>query len=130
MKVAAVFLEVTDLAKSNDMKKKTKFWIIIIVSIIVIINLSPVNYFFQQNYSYHNKDGSFTYTEQLGKGLDYEVGKIRFNRFKKLNPDKDHILYRDFTLKPWRFWEWWQMIKHFERFTLPYDQEIANKMLQ
>lgn len=23
-------------------------------------------------------------------------------------------------LKPWRFWEWWQMVRHFERFKLPY----------
>jgi hypothetical protein len=123
MKVVGVSLAAMDLVKSNDMKKKTKFWIAIIISIIVITNLPPVNYFFQQNYSYQNKDGSFTYTEQQGKGLDYEVGKIRFNRFKKQNPDKDHVLYRSFTIQPWRFWEWWQIIAHFERFTLPYHSE-------
>ncbi len=101
------------------MKKKTKIWTIVIVSIVAISNLPPINYFWQESYSYQNIDGSFNYTEQPGKGLDYEVGKIRFERFQKQNPNKDHTLYRTFTLKPWRFWEWWQMIRHFERFTLP-----------
>lgn len=95
----------------------------VIVSIVAISNLPPINYFWQESYSYQNKDGSFTYTEQPGKALDYNVGKIRFERFQKLNPNKNQTLCRNFTLKPWRFWEWWQMIKHFERFTLPYHQK-------
>lgn len=105
------------------MKNKTKIWIIIIVSIVMITNLPPINYFFGESYSYQNKDGSFSYTEQPGKGLDYEVGKIRFERFQKQNPNKDQTLYRNFTLKPWRFWEWGQIIRHYERFTLPYYQK-------
>lgn len=102
------------------MKKKTKTWIIIIVSIVIITNLPPINYFLEENYSYQNKDASFTYVEKPGKGLDYEVGQIRFERFQKQNPNKDQTLYRTFTLKPWRFWQWWQMLRHFERFKLPY----------
>lgn len=105
------------------MKKKTKIWTIVIVSIVAISNLPPINYFWQEGYSYQNMDGSFTYTEQPGKALDYNVGKIRFERFQKLNPNKNQTLYRNFTLKPWRFWEWWQMIKHSERFTLPYHEK-------
>ncbi len=119
MKVVGVYPEVMDLVKLSNMKKKTKIWIAVILSTVVVANIPPVNYFFQESYTYQNKDGSFSYTEQSGKGLNYEVAKIRFNRFKEQNPDKDQNLYRTFTLKPWRFWEWWQMIAHSERFKLP-----------
>jgi len=105
------------------MKKRTKIWIITALSIIAISNLPPISYFLQESYSYQNQDGSFIYTEQPGKGMDYEVGKIRFERFQRLNPEKNPTLYRTFTIKPWRFWEWWQMIKHHEKFSLPYFQK-------
>lgn len=94
-----------------------------IVIIIAFSNLPPINYFWQESYTYQNKDGSFVYTEHPGKALDYNVGKIRFERFKQLNPTKNQTLYRNFNLKPWRFWEWWQMIKHYERFNLPYIRQ-------
>ena len=119
MRAVGASPEAMDLVKLSNMKKKTKIWIAVILSTVVITNLPPVNYFLQESYSYQNKDGSFSYTEQPGKGLDYEVGKIRFDRFKERNPNKDQTLYRTFTLKPWRFWEWWQMVSHSERFRLP-----------
>jgi len=102
------------------MKKKTRIWIIVVLSTIAISNLPPINYFLQESYSYQNRDGTFSYTERPGKGMDYKVGLIRFERFQKLHPEKNHTLYRNFRLKPWRFWEWWQMITHSERFNLPY----------
>lgn len=105
------------------MKKNRKFWLKVIVIFVIIANLPPVNYLFRESYSYQNIDGTFTYTEQPGKGLDYEVGKIRFNRFIEQNPNKNHVLYRNFTIKPWRFWEWWQMVANLERFNLPYLPE-------
>lgn len=98
---------------------KAKIWITL-VSIIFISNLPPINYFLQENYNYQNKDGSFRYTEEPGKGLSYDVGRIRFERFKRLNPNKDQILYRSFKLKPWRFWEWYKMLANYQRFTLPH----------
>lgn len=105
------------------MKRKTKFIICTITAFIIISNLPPIAFFFQENYSYQNKDGSFKFQEQSGKSLDFEVCKIRFDRFKKLNPSNDQVLYRNFTIKPWRFWEWWQMVAHSERFTLPYNSK-------
>jgi hypothetical protein len=103
------------------MKKQTKRWLVIVVIIIIISNLPPINYFFQECYTYQNNDGSFKYTEDSEKGLDYEVGQIRWNRFQKcnsVNPNK--TLYRTFTLKPWRFWEWWNMLSNAKRFDYPY----------
>jgi len=79
MKVAGVFLAVTDHVKSNNMKNKIKFWIIAIALIVVITNLPPINYFLQQSYSYRNEDNSFTYTEESGKGLDYQAGIINLS---------------------------------------------------
>ena len=39
------------------------------------------------------------------------------------NPDKDlgdNHLFRTFTIKPWRFWQWGDMLFHSDRFRLPY----------
>lgn len=103
------------------MKKTTKITLTAFLTLIIISNLPPISFFFQENYAYQNKDGSFRYQEQSGKGLDFEIGKLRFERFKTENPDNpNRQLYRNFEIKPWRFWEWWQMTAHNERFTLPY----------
>lgn len=45
--------------------------IIILVAIIIISNLPFFNFFLQENYTYTNKDGSFTYSEEAGKGKSY-----------------------------------------------------------
>jgi hypothetical protein len=101
------------------MKRRNNTIIILIASIIIISNLPPITYFLQEAYRYQNKDGSFQF-EENGTVQSFDVAKARFNSFKNKNPDNPNkILYRTFTLKPWRFWEWWQMIIHFERFRLP-----------
>ncbi|KIA92224.1 hypothetical protein OC25_17435 [Pedobacter kyungheensis] len=103
------------------MKRKIKTLILVIASIVFISNLPPITYFLQENYHYQNKDGSFQFSEQGGPTQDFDVAKSKFESFKLKNPDNPHkTLFRTFTLKPWRFWEWWQMIRHFERFKLPY----------
>lgn len=86
--------------------------------------MPPVTYFFQEQYHYQNQDGSFQFLEPGGPTQDFDVARQRFESFKikyPRNPNK--TLFRTFKLKPWRFWEWWQMIKHFERFTLQYHQK-------
>ena len=91
-----------------------------VAAIIIISNLPPVSYFLQEEYHYQNKDGSFNFTE-ISNIHDFEVCKRQFESYISKNPhNSNKILYRKFTLKPWRFWEWWQMIAHFERFNLPY----------
>jgi len=103
------------------MKRKHKVIIIVIVSIVFISNLPPITYFLQEEYHYQNKDGSFHFSEPGGATQGFDIAKKRFESFKTKNPDNPNKeLFRTFKLKPWRFWEWWQMIKHFERFTLPY----------
>jgi hypothetical protein len=49
---------------------------------IAISNTSPIQFFTLDSYQYRNADDSFTYTEFPAKGLDFEVGIKRWERFK------------------------------------------------
>ena len=102
------------------MKRKTKITIIAVAVIIIISNLPPVTYFFQEEYHYRNQDASFEFTEQGGSTQDYEVAIARFEIFKARHPAKNRdTLYRTFKFKPWRFWEWWEMITNYQKYDLP-----------
>ncbi len=120
MKLVAKYQKVMDHVELNKMKRKNKIFLLIITAIVFISNLPPITYFLQEKYHYQNKDGSFQFSEQGGPTQDFEVAKAKFESFKIKNPKNPHQrLFRTFTLKPWRFWEWWQMIRHYERFSLP-----------
>ncbi|WP_419699068.1 hypothetical protein [Mucilaginibacter sp. NFX135] len=99
--------------------------IILIITVIIIgSNLPFFSFFLEENYTYSNKDGSFTYSEESGKGKSYWGCQRLYGYFLCQHPEKntgDIRLYRTFTIKPWRFWEWRQMIFHSERFLLPYQ---------
>lgn len=97
--------------------------IITLVAIIVISNLPFFSFLLQENYTYSNADGSFTYSEEGGKGKTFWGCQRTYGYFLCQHPEKDqgdNRLYRTFTIKPWRFWEWFEMIFHSDRFTLPY----------
>ena len=79
----------------------------------------PVTYFLQEEYHYQNKDGSFEFFEQAGPTQGFDVGLQRFESFKRKNSQNPNkVLYRTFSLKPWRFWEWWRIIKNPDRYKL------------
>ena len=102
------------------MKKRI---ILIILAIIVVSNLPFFSFFLQENYTYSNADGSFAYSEEGGKGKSYWGCQRMYGHFLCQHPEKDqgdNQLYRTFTIKPWRFWEWLEMIFHHDRFKLPY----------
>jgi hypothetical protein len=98
----------------------------ILITLLVVIlfsNLPFFNFFFQENFTYANADHSFTYSEEGGKGKSFEGCQRSYGYFLCQHPEKDqgdNRLYRTFTVKPWYFWEWYQMIFHSERFGLPY----------
>lgn len=101
------------------MKKKNKVIAISIITLIIISNTPPFQFFLQENYHYQNKDGSFQFTEQPGPTQGFNVAIERFADFKLKNPDNQYkILYRTFTFKTWRFWEWYEMVKNSERYKL------------
>ncbi|MDP9078824.1 MAG: hypothetical protein M3O71_15450 [Bacteroidota bacterium] len=102
------------------MKKKV---LLIIILLIVVINLPFWNFVIQSNYSYSNIDGSFTYNEEGAKGKTFWGCQRFYGYFLCQHPDKDtgdNRLYRTFTINPWEFWQWREMIFHSERFSLPY----------
>lgn len=103
------------------MKRKNIFWIIL--CIVVFLNLPLWSFFLEENYTYSNVDGSFQTSEEGGKNGHFETVMMRYGGFLCQHPDKDNgdnNLYRTFTIQPWRFWEWRQMIFHSDRFWLPY----------
>ncbi|QEC74680.1 hypothetical protein [Mucilaginibacter ginsenosidivorax] len=102
------------------MKRKV---LILILSIVIVSNLPFFTFFLQEDFTYSNADGTFTYSEEGGKGKSFEGCQRLYGYFLCQHPLKDqgdNELYRTFTIKPWRFWEWGEMIFHNERFKLPY----------
>lgn len=103
------------------MKNRKKNILIIIAALIIISNLPPVYYFIGENYHYQNKDGSFSFTEHPGTIQNYKMAILRFESFKKNNPkNPNNKLYRTFYLKPYKMWEWFSIVKNFEKFNLEY----------
>jgi hypothetical protein len=97
--------------------------LIIALIILVIFNYSPISYLLKENYNYTNYDHTFFLGEEGGKGYDFEAIKLRYKRFLEHNPDKAKTnaqLYRTFTIKPWRIWQWSDYIFQHDRFSLPY----------
>jgi hypothetical protein len=97
----------------------------IVLLIVIIANIPIIGYFFSEDYTYSNLDGSFKYNEENGKGKSYAGCFLKYGEFLCANPNKqqgDNNLYRTFTFKPWRFWEWREMIFHSDRFMLPYKK--------
>ncbi len=102
---------------------KAKNIIVGLLLFVLIANLPFWDFFFQEQYTYTNIDGSFRYNEENGKGNSFNNCLLMYGAFLCKHPDKnagDITLYRTFTIKPWRFWEWRQMIFHSDRFFLPY----------
>jgi hypothetical protein len=91
--------------------------------IIVLANLPFWDFFLRESFTYSNRDGSFSYMEEGEKAKSFWGCERLYGVFLCQHPDKDlgdNRLYRTFTIKPWRFWEWRQMIFHSDRFQLPY----------
>lgn len=109
------------MKNSENKKRKVRNTIILLLCFIAISNTPPVQFFTLDGYHYRNADSSFSYTEYPGKGLDFETGQTRWERFKKLNrQNPNKTLYRTFRINPLKFWEWWQFIAHNGRYRLPY----------
>ena len=112
---------VKDLA-TNYLMKILKITGVVII-ILFIFNYTPISYLLKENYSYTNYDQTFKISEEAGKGFDFDVVKIRYERFLNDNSEQakhSSQLYRTFTIKPWRIWQWHDYIFQNERFRLPY----------
>ena len=100
---------------------KLKIIFVTIGLVILVSNLPLFEFFFQEDFIYRNVDRSFYYNEDGGKGRSFEGCLAMYNHFLGFHPlIKDKTLYRTFTIKPWYFWEWREMIFEPARFKLPY----------
>lgn len=104
-------------AKKNPASLKLAGYLLI--TIILLSNTPPAQYFLLPHYSYQNQDGSFQYSEEPGKGMDLQAGLIQFQAWKQQHPhNPNQTLYRKFQIRPWAFWEWWQYLFNNERFRI------------
>jgi len=97
--------------------------VLFILVLVVISNLPFFGFLLKENYSYSNIDSSFVYTEEAGKSESFKSCLIRYGTYLCQHPEKDlgdNRLFRTFTIKPWRFWQWNDYIFHSDRFWLPY----------
>ena len=97
--------------------------IIIVICLIAFSNLPIFKFFLLEHFTYANYDNSFQYNEEGGKGRSFSDCLMNYGYFLCKNPEKDlgdKRLYRTFTIKPWRFWQWGEYLFHSERFFLPY----------
>jgi hypothetical protein len=107
-----------------------KKYILAAFVILFLCNLPFFSFFFNENFTYENADRSFVYNENGAKGLNYISTVKAYTIFLCQHSEKDqgdNRLFRTFTIKPWRFWEWREMIFHSERFELPYKDPDERK---
>lgn len=74
--------------------------IITVITIILISNLPLFTFFLQEHNTYSNADGSFTYSEEGGKGKSYWGCERMYSYFLCTHPEKDqgnNRLYRIWT---------------------------------
>jgi len=108
------------------MKTKRKYWkwiAIAAIAVVLISNFTVISYLGREAYSYRNYDNTFSLAEEDGGKSDFLTIKARYALFLKAHPEEattDSALYRTFTIKPWRFWQWSDFLFCPERFKLPY----------
>lgn len=106
------------------MKRNRIIYIIAtIVAIILIFNFTPLGSILHETYTYRNYDNSFQDEEKSQGTFAFQNVIYDYRDFLKANPDKarlDSTLYRTFTIKPWRFWQWSDYLFCPQRFRLPY----------
>ncbi len=94
----------------------------IAILLVSISNLPLFSFFLQEDYTYSNADNTFNYNEEGGKGNSFWGCERSYGYFLCQHPEKDqgdNNLYRTFTIKPWRFWQWYDML-FTKRYRLPY----------
>jgi hypothetical protein len=78
-----------------------KKFAVIVILIVLLSNFLPL----ENNVSYSNADGSFTFEEMNFKGRDYSMCFRKFDSYKKEHHDNT-VLYRITPILPWKFWHW------------------------
>jgi len=93
--------------------------LLILLLFLVIVNLPPLRWVFgENNCSFSNSNGLFTYIEMNFKGDNFDECKRKFLEFKKRNLG-DTTLYRLCPKSIFHFWDYGQYLFS-EKYRLPY----------
>ena len=115
--------------------RKTKIWIVVVLIVIILTNISPLKYIirlFERDFGYYQytmiKGDSIYFSLEHGMGPD-ELGWFRVKRDTNYIKEYPEILtdtlYRNFWKNPLVFWHWRDYFIN-ERYTLPYlDRDKA-----
>ena len=90
-------------------QKIFKTFVITLSSLAIYILLN----FFGSEYAYKfsNSDASFTFEAIPRKSRDLDMMKAVHASFIKAHPDKDSMIYRSFSKKYWKFWQWYDYLQ-------------------
>lgn len=87
----------------------------------LLCQFTVLGLFTKPAYSDCNASRAFRFTEEAGADLlDCERA---YGYFLCGHPELDKgdsRLFRTFTVEPWKFWQWRQLLLHGERYGLPY----------
>lgn len=103
--------------------KRKRIIIIVIISVIVLSNITPFRQILkisidERHYRYSNYNGSFTFYEFMDR--NFEMMKRMHNVCLSNHANqKDKNVYRLFSKNPLAFWRWWLYFSD-ERYKLPY----------
>ncbi|MDC6367184.1 MULTISPECIES: hypothetical protein [Flavobacteriaceae] len=99
---------------------------ILVISVIVLGNVSSgfINMF--QTYLYQTNRAEFEFTTMPTKGRDIEIMEIQFSHFRTAHPQyRDLVLFRTFKRNPLKFWNWYSYLTN-EMYQYEYKDEIKS----
>lgn len=104
--------------------KKVIYITAIILVFIIVSNLTPMQTLFKglPVYNYTSNTDEFKSIEIPWKGIEFENTLSSFKTYKEQNTN-DTILYRNFSIQPLHFWNWYEYTTH-KRYRLPYKKQI------
>ena len=98
--------------------------------VLLIFNTPPIKAFmeafaFSRSYYFTTKDHSFNGKEMAFKRSTYDMVMRSFDHYKENCGKPNAVLYRTFSVVPWKFWLWGEFIFH-PKYRLPYIKMPMN----
>lgn len=97
---------------------------------LILSNLPPIKplleMFFTPPYRYVTRDQMFKDGYENNRmGKSYDEVMLLFDQFKQEHNQPNAVLYRKFTIKPYKFWLWGDYLFH-PKYRLPYLATAKN----
>jgi len=107
---------------------KKQFLIIVGIFLIILVNnIPPLHWLYENDCNFSNVDGSFTFAEMNFKERNFEKCQRKFLEFKKRQLG-DTILYRLCPMNIFHFWDYGEYLFS-QKYRVPYKpwREIDTK---